>query len=79
MDLGTKMAPGRTKNQSDQNHFKMDVCVGLVVTNPTQLEQAQTDVVCERFRVLFVSPNKKIFANCTVCKIHTVLTWKLII
>jgi hypothetical protein len=38
MDLGAKMGPGRPKNQSAQNLFKTDVCVGLVDTNPTQLE-----------------------------------------
>jgi hypothetical protein len=27
------------KNQSAQNRFKMDMCIGLVITNPTQLEQ----------------------------------------
>jgi hypothetical protein len=37
------MGPGRPKNQSAQNGFKMDVCVGLVDTNPTQLERAQTE------------------------------------
>jgi hypothetical protein len=45
LDLRTKMGPGRPKNQSAQNGFKMDMCVGLVDTNPTQLERAQTDVV----------------------------------
>jgi hypothetical protein len=47
LDLGTKMGLGRPKNQSAQNGFKMDMCVGLVDMNPTQLERAQTDVVCQ--------------------------------
>jgi hypothetical protein len=55
------MGPGRPKNQSAQNRFKMDVCVGLVDTNPTQLERAQTDIVCERYRDLFVFPNMQNF------------------
>jgi hypothetical protein len=59
LDLGTKMGPGRPKNQSSQNGFKMDVCVGLVDTNPTQLEWAQTDVVCSRYRDLFIWPNRQ--------------------
>jgi len=44
MDPGTKMEPGRLKNQSAQNLFKMDVSIGLVITNPTQLEMDQTNV-----------------------------------
>jgi hypothetical protein len=39
------MGSGRTKNKSAQHRFKMDVCVGLIDLNPTQLEWAQTDVV----------------------------------
>jgi hypothetical protein len=53
---------------------KQDVCVDLVVMNPTQLERAQTDTVCERYRVLFVLPNMQNFDDCIV---HTVLTWQL--
>jgi hypothetical protein len=68
------MGPGRPKNQSAQNHFKTDVCIGLIVTNPTQLERAQTDTVCERYHVLFILPNMQNFVDCTV---RTVLTWQL--
>jgi hypothetical protein len=57
IDPGTKMGLGRPKYKSAQNGFKMDVCVGLVDTNPTQLERAQTDVVCERYRDLFIWSN----------------------
>jgi hypothetical protein len=75
LDLGTKMGPGRPKNQSAQNGFKTDVCVGLVDTNPTQLERAQTDIVCERYHGLFISSNRqKKNVDCTV---RTVLTWQL--
>jgi hypothetical protein len=59
LDLGTKMGPGRPKNQSSQNGFKMDMCIGLVDTNPMQLERAQTNVVCSRYCGLFVSSNSK--------------------
>jgi hypothetical protein len=45
LDLETKMGPGRPKTKSDQNGFKMDVCIGLVDMNPTQLERAQIGVV----------------------------------
>jgi hypothetical protein len=45
LDPGAKMGPGRPKNKSAQNIFKMNVCVDLDVTNPTQLEWDQTDVV----------------------------------
>jgi hypothetical protein len=57
LDPGTKMGLGRPKNQSAQNGFKMDMCVGIVDTNPTQLERAQTDVVCPRYHDLFIFPN----------------------
>jgi hypothetical protein len=40
-----------------QNGFKMDVCVSLVNTNPTQLERAQTNVVCSGYGYLFGLPN----------------------
>jgi hypothetical protein len=60
------MGLGRPKNQSSYNHFKTDVCVGLVITNPMQLERAQTDVVCERYHDLFIFPNRKNFVNCTI-------------
>jgi hypothetical protein len=36
-----------------------DVCVGLVDTNPMQLERAQTDIVCSRYRDLFILPNRQ--------------------
>jgi hypothetical protein len=68
------MGPGRPKNQSAQNGFKKDVCLGLVDMNPTQLERAQTDIVCERYRDLFVLSNRQKFVDCTV---RTVLTWQL--
>jgi hypothetical protein len=58
MDLGTKMGPGRTKNQSAQNGFKTYVCIGLVDMNLMQLEWAQTNIVCERYHILFVFPNR---------------------
>jgi len=54
MDLGTKMGLGRDKNKSSQNNFKMYVCVGLIDTNPTQLERTQIDTVCERYRGMFI-------------------------
>jgi hypothetical protein len=44
--------------------------------NPTQLEWAQTDVVCERYHDLFISSNRQKNDDCTV---RTVLTWKLIV
>ena len=79
LDLETKMGPRRPKTQSDENGFKTDVCVGLVDTNPTQLEQAQTYVVCERYRDLFVLPNMQNFADYTVCTVRTMLMWQLTI
>jgi hypothetical protein len=36
--IDPKMDPGRPKNKSSYNHLKTDVCVGLDVMNPTQLE-----------------------------------------
>jgi hypothetical protein len=57
LDLGTKMGLGRPKNQSAHNGFKMDMCVGLIDTNPMQLERAQTDTICERYHVLFILSN----------------------
>jgi len=54
----------------------MDTCVGLILTNPMQLEWVQMDVVCERYHVLSIFPNKKNFVDCTV---RTVLMWQLII
>jgi hypothetical protein len=50
---------GRPKNQSDQNGFKIDVCVGLIDTNPTQLERAQTDVIYEIYHDIFIWPNRQ--------------------
>jgi hypothetical protein len=32
------------KIQSAQNRFKSNICVGLVITNPTQLERVQMDI-----------------------------------
>jgi hypothetical protein len=57
--LGTKMGPGMPTNQSAQNGFKTDMCIGLVDTNPTQLERAQTNVLCSRYRGLFLSLNRQ--------------------
>jgi hypothetical protein len=68
------MGPGRPKNHSAHNHFKTDVCVGLVVTNPTKLERAQTETICEIYHGLFVLPNMNFFVDCTV---RTVLVWQL--
>jgi hypothetical protein len=59
MDLGTKMGRGRSKIKSSHNGFKTNVYIGLIDTNPTQLERAQTDILCERYHVLFVSSNKQ--------------------
>jgi hypothetical protein len=59
LDLGTKLGLGRPKNQSSHNGFKTDVCIGLIDTNPTQLERAQTDIVCSRYRDLFIFPNRQ--------------------
>jgi hypothetical protein len=59
LDPGAKMGPGRPKNQSSYNGFKTLVSVGLIDMNPTQLEQAQTNVVCERYCGLFVSSNRQ--------------------
>jgi hypothetical protein len=44
----------------------MDVCVGLVNMNPTQLEWTQIDIVCSSYGDLFVLPNKQKNADCTV-------------
>ena len=68
------MGPGRPKNQSSQNVFKTAVCVGLVVTNPMQLEQAQTDVVIKIYHDLFVFQNMQNFVDYTV---RTVMMWQL--
>jgi hypothetical protein len=51
------MGPRRPKNQSAHNGFKMDVCGGLVDTNPMQLEWDQTYVVCEIYCDLFIWSN----------------------
>jgi hypothetical protein len=57
LDLGAKMGPTRPKSQSVQNLLKIDMCVGLIDTNSTQLERAQTNVVCKRYCGLFISSN----------------------
>jgi hypothetical protein len=49
----------RPKKQSAHNVFKTDVCIGPVEMNPTQLERAQTDTVCDRYRGLFILSNKQ--------------------
>jgi hypothetical protein len=59
MDPGTKMGLGRPKNKSSQNGFKTYMCVGLIDTNPTQLEWAQTKVICEIYHYLLVFPHKQ--------------------
>jgi hypothetical protein len=59
LDLETKMGPGRPKNQSSHIGLKKKLCVGLIDTNPTQLEWAQTDVVCSIYHDLFVFPNRQ--------------------
>jgi hypothetical protein len=74
MDPRTKMGLGRPKHQSVHNIFKTNVCIGLVVTNPTQLKQAQTDVICERYQDMFILPNMQNVDDCAVC---TMLTWQL--
>jgi hypothetical protein len=43
MDPRAKMGLGRPKTQSAQNHFKTDVYIGLVVTNPMQLVLEKQD------------------------------------
>jgi hypothetical protein len=60
LDPGDKMGLGRPKHRSDQNIFKTDMRVGLTYTNPTQLERAQTNIVCEIYHDLFIFPNRKI-------------------
>jgi hypothetical protein len=60
MDPGIKIGPGRPKNQSSQNGFKTDVCIGLVVTNPMQLERAQTNTICEVITVCLYFQTGKI-------------------
>jgi hypothetical protein len=55
LDPGAKMGLGRPKNKSAQNIFKMNMCVGLIYTNSSQLERAQTGILCETYRGLFVS------------------------
>jgi hypothetical protein len=66
LDLGTKLGPRRPKNKTSQNGFKTDVCVGLVDTNPMQLERAQMDVVCSKYHGLFIWPNRQNNDDCTV-------------
>ena len=66
LDLGTKMGPGRPKNKSSRNGFKTDMCIGLVDTNPTQLEWAQTNVVCSRYDDLFIFPKMQKNDYCTI-------------
>jgi hypothetical protein len=70
LDLGAKMGPERLKNQSAQNLFKTNVCVGLIDVNQTQLERDQTNVVCERYNLA----KEAKFVDCTI---RTVLTWQL--
>jgi hypothetical protein len=59
LDLGTKMGSRRPKYQSSHNGFKTNVSVDLVDMNPIQLEWAQTDIVCSRYRNIFVLPNRQ--------------------
>jgi hypothetical protein len=64
----------------------MDVCIGLVDTNPTQLEWAQTNIVCSSYGDLFIFPNMQkmmtvqsvqchVAADCTGC-MSIQLMWK---
>jgi hypothetical protein len=62
-DLGDQ---NMLKNQSSQNCSKMDSCVGLVLMIPTQLEQAQTDIVCKRYQFLSTFPNREMFVDSTI-------------
>jgi hypothetical protein len=48
----------------------MDLCVGLVDMNPTQLEQAQMDVICSRYGDLFILPNKQKNDHYTICTVR---------
>jgi hypothetical protein len=60
LDLGTKMGPGKPKNKSAQNGFKIDVCVGLINMNPTQLERYQTNLYPQYIAIcLFHQTGKK--------------------
>jgi len=59
MGSGTKMGPGRPKNQRAHNRFKTGVCVGLVVMNPTQLKRDQMDIVWEIYCIMFIFPNRE--------------------
>jgi hypothetical protein len=66
-DLGDQIM---LKNQSAQNCSKIDSCVGLILKIPMQIEQAPTDIVCERYRVLSTFPNRENFVDCTVHTCH---------
>jgi hypothetical protein len=68
------MGPGRPKNQSSQNLFKKGVCVGLVNTNPMQLERDQMTPYAKDIMVYSFCQTGKILTDCTVC---TVLMWQL--
>jgi hypothetical protein len=84
LDLMTKMGPGRPKNQSARNGLKMDMYVGLVDMNPTQLERAQTNVICSRYRDLFILPKRQKIVDCTsravvqlMWQVTLALTWQV--
>ena len=72
LDPGARWGSEGPKNQSAQDLFKMDVCIGLDVMNPTQLERAQTDVVFSNYGDLFVFPNRQKNDDCAVRTVHTV-------
>jgi hypothetical protein len=59
------------KNQSAWNCSKMDTCIDLILMIPTQLEQAQTDIVCRDIVFCPLCQIGKIFPDCTVCTICT--------
>jgi hypothetical protein len=53
------MGPGRPKNKIAKNGFKIYLFIGLVDMNPTQLERAQTNIVCSRYHYMFVSSKRQ--------------------
>jgi hypothetical protein len=59
LDPGARWGSERPKNKSAQNLLKIDVCVGLDITNPMQLEWDQMGAVCSRYRDLFIFPNRQ--------------------
>jgi hypothetical protein len=49
LDPGARWCSKGPKNQSAQNLFKINVCIGVGNMNPTQLEWAQMDVLCSTY------------------------------